>query len=199
MWKWPNKAQCYLVWTNQSGTWQHGYLGKNVYKLCLVVNKRHLPHLLLGSGWASGPDLVKGRFRPAVSPTCGQRTNTGWANGDYMQHPSPQVFMEINECSPEPTIVYANQLSVFPHWKDIPDLSLSSRPFAISTLLYWSVELRNEHSYPVMASVVFNTGERSPPSTYWAMLLIMQPVCYPDYISFSENIILHLSFSIFET
>jgi len=29
-----------------------------------------------------------------------------------MQHPSPQVFMEINECSPEPTIVYANQLSL---------------------------------------------------------------------------------------
>lgn len=56
-----------------------------VFKHVAYSNKHHLPHLLLGSGWASGPDLVKGRFRPAVSPTRGQRTNTGRANGDYMQ------------------------------------------------------------------------------------------------------------------
>ena len=35
----PNKAQCYLVRTNQGGTWQHGCLGKNIYKLLLISIK----------------------------------------------------------------------------------------------------------------------------------------------------------------
>ena len=70
MWKRPNKAQCYLVWTNQSGTWQHGYLGKNVYKLCLVVNKRHFAAHHIGVRLQSfGPDQAIGQ--------CAQGANTG--------------------------------------------------------------------------------------------------------------------------
>ena len=68
MWKRPNKAQCYLVWSNQSGTWQHGYLGKNVYKLCLVVNKRHFASLTSGVCVSIWPRPGKGSVSPSSKP-----------------------------------------------------------------------------------------------------------------------------------
>jgi len=58
----PNKAQCYLVRTNQGGTWQHGCLGKNIYKLWLVVIKRHFAAHHIGMRLQSfGPDQVIGQ------------------------------------------------------------------------------------------------------------------------------------------
>ena len=61
--KWPNKAQCYLMRTNQGGTWQHSFVGKNVYKLCLVVIKCHFDAHHIGVHPQSfGPDQVIGQF-----------------------------------------------------------------------------------------------------------------------------------------
>ena len=74
--KQPNKAQCYLVRTNQGGTWQHGCLGKNIYKLYLVVNKGHFAAHHIGVCLQSfGHDQVTGQ--------CAKRANTGHQHHCY--------------------------------------------------------------------------------------------------------------------
>lgn len=60
--KQPNKAQCYVVRTNQGGTWQHGCLGK-ICGLCLVVIGRHFAAHRVGVRLQSfGPDQVIGQL-----------------------------------------------------------------------------------------------------------------------------------------